>query len=63
MGNLSVYVKITNLFNAPREEEIRQPYLNSDYPQPIGYQKDGQNLLIRRELYDRTYILGIRLKM
>jgi len=63
MGNLSVYVKITNLFNSPREEEIHQPYLNSDYPQPIGFQTNGQNLLIRRELYDRTYILGIRLKM
>ena len=62
-GNLSIYLKITNLLNTPKEEVLHETYNNSDYPQPIANQVNGQDVLIRKELYDRTYILGIRFKM
>lgn len=61
-GNLSIYLKVNNLLNSPREEEIRKTYVNSP-AQPIANQIDGQNILVRRELYNRNYILGIRFKM
>ena len=62
-GNFAVYVKITNILNTAREEVIHQTYHDSQYPQHITNQTDGQDVLIRHELYDRNYILGIRLKM
>ncbi len=62
-GNLSLYLKVTNLLNTPREEVLHEPYENSDYQQPIANQVNGQDILIRKELYDRTYFLGVRFKM
>ena len=62
-GDLSIYLKVTNILNTPQEEVLHEVYHNSDYPQPVGNQVDGQDILIRRELYDRTYVLGIRYKM
>ncbi len=66
VGNLSVYFKVTNLLNQPEEEVIHQAYEDpviGGQVQHINYQTDGQDVLVRRELYDRNYILGIRLKM
>lgn len=63
VGNLSVYLKVNNLLNSPREEEIHQTYLNSQNSTPIAGQTNGQNILIRKELYNRSYILGFRFKM
>ena len=62
-GNLALYLKVTNILNSAREEVIHQPYQNSAYPQPVNSQVEGQDVLVRRELYDRNYILGLRLKM
>jgi outer membrane cobalamin receptor len=62
-GNLVVYLKVTNLLNSPREEVIHQLYENSDYAQPVANQTNGQDILVRKELYDRTYLLGLRFKM
>jgi outer membrane receptor protein involved in Fe transport len=63
VGDLSVYLKINNLLNSAREEEIHQKYSISQYALPITGQTDGQNFLIRKELYNRNYILGLRFKM
>ncbi len=62
-GNLAVYLKVTNILNTPREEVIHQNYYNSQYPQPVNFQTNGQDVLVRREFYDRYYIFGIRLNM
>ena len=62
-GNLSIYLKVTNILNTPQEEVLHEIYHNSDYPQPVGNQVDGQDILIRKEFYERTYILGVRFKM
>ncbi len=63
IGNLSIYLKVTNLLNAAREEVIHTAYQDSQYPQPIANQVNGQDLLVRRELYNRNYVLGFRFKM
>ena len=64
IGNLSVYLKITNILNTAREEVIHQTYNDSQYGgNHVTNQTNGQDILIRRELYDRTYILGFRFKM
>ena len=64
LGNLAVYLKVTNILNAAREEVIHQPYNDSQYNgNHINYQVNGQDVLIRREYYDRQFILGFRFKM
>lgn len=63
-GNLVLYVKVQNILNTAREETIHQPYLTSEYDNvPVNGQTNGSDILVRKELYDRTYILGIRFKM
>ncbi len=63
-GNLVLYIKIQNILNTAREETIHQPYLTSEYDNvPVNGQTNGADILVRKELYDRTYILGIRFKM
>ncbi len=63
-GNLVLYLKVTNLLNTAREEVIHQPYLNSQYNGfPISGQTNGQDIVVRKEIYDRTFILGFRFKM
>ncbi len=64
VGNLVLYLKVTNLLNTAREEVIHQTYLDSQYNGvPINGQTNGQNIIVRKELYDRTFILGFRFKM
>ncbi len=62
-GNLAVYLKVTNILNTPREEVIHQTFTSSSYPYPISFQTNGQDVLVRREFYDRNYVLGFRFKM
>jgi len=65
-GNLAVYLKITNILNAAREEVIHQPYSDlvlNGVAFHVNSQTVGQNILVRNELYDRTYILGFRFRM
>jgi outer membrane receptor protein involved in Fe transport len=63
-GDLSVYVKVTNILNTPREEVIHQTYNSASYaPELISYQTNGQDVLVRREFYDRNYVLGFRFRM
>ncbi|MEI8133439.1 MAG: TonB-dependent receptor, partial [bacterium] len=61
IGNLALYLKINNLLNSPREEEIRQSYTQGIAP--ILNQTAGSNFLVRRETYDRTYIIGLKFRM
>lgn len=63
VGNLTLYFKATNLLNAAREEVIHQTYLTSQYPQAVNGQTNGQDVLVRHELYNRNFILGFRYKM
>ncbi len=63
VGNLTLYLKVTNLLNSPQEQVIHQTYENSDYAQPVGNQMNGQDILVRKDLYARTYVLGVRFKM
>jgi outer membrane receptor protein involved in Fe transport len=63
-GDLGVYFKVTNILNTLREEVIHQTYSNASYaPEQISYQTNGQDVLVRREFYDRNYVLGFRFRM
>jgi TonB-dependent receptor len=59
-GNVVLYLKITNILNTPREEVIHQAYTQG--AAAVGLQVPGQDLIVRREYYDRTYLLGVKLK-
>jgi outer membrane receptor protein involved in Fe transport len=61
-GGLALYAKVSNLLNLPIEQTVHQPYLQSNYTHPIPNQVDGQNVLVRKDQFDRTYILGLRFK-
>jgi TonB-dependent receptor len=61
-GGLTLYLKINNLLNQPVEQSIHQPYVQSNYTHPIYDQVEGQNVLVRKDQFDRTYILGLRFK-
>jgi len=62
LGPIALYVKINNLLDSPREEVIHQTYAQSG-PYPISYQTPGSDVLVRREQYNRTYLLGLRYKL
>ncbi|WP_184541746.1 TonB-dependent receptor [Mucilaginibacter sp. FT3.2] len=60
-GNLSVYVKATNLLNTAYQLEIRRPYPADG--QVVEHQEAGKNTFVRQDLYRQYYIVGLRYKL
>ncbi|BDD05614.1 TonB-dependent receptor [Aureibacter tunicatorum] len=58
-NGLTVYLKANNLLDNAYELEIRQPLSNSEALTP--YQGNtGDNILVRRDLYGRQFLLGMK---
>ncbi len=63
-GNLTLYLKISNLLDAAHDEVIHYTYDPKNYGNsPMSSQVAGQDVLVRHELFDRNYILGLRFKL
>jgi outer membrane receptor protein involved in Fe transport len=60
--NLYGYFKATNLLNTPYELEVRRPYPTS-VTVSSEFQKPGENAFVRRDNYNRYYILGLRYRL
>ncbi|QJD96328.1 TonB-dependent receptor [Mucilaginibacter robiniae] len=60
--NLYGYFKATNLLNTPFQLELHRPYPES-VTVSSEYQKDGANAFVRRDTYNRYYILGLRYRL
>ncbi len=58
-GHFGLFAKANNLLNTPMELYVKKAYVNT---QAIPYQTAGSNVLIRRDYYQRTYLLGARYK-
>lgn len=61
-SRFSVYAKVKNIFDTPREQFLKQGISakNSELPhQP----KEGENYLIRKDFFGQTYQLGIRFNL
>ncbi|KAA2238670.1 outer membrane beta-barrel protein [Chitinophaga agrisoli] len=59
LGHFGIFAKANNLLNTPMEVYVRKPYTNS---KAIPYQSPDGRVLIRRDYYQRTYLLGARYK-
>ncbi len=57
----SLYFKVTNILNTPLEETIHRTYQQGAYP--ISNQTSGQDYLVRKEYYDRNFVLGIHFSL
>ena len=60
--NLFGYFKASNLLNTPYELEIRRPYPTS-VTVSSEFQKPGENAFVRRDSYNRYYLLGLRYRL
>ncbi|OOQ60665.1 TonB-dependent receptor [Mucilaginibacter pedocola] len=60
--NLYGYFKATNLLNTPFELEIKRPYPTS-VTVSSEFQKAGENAFVRRDNYNRYYLLGLRYRL
>ena len=60
-GPLTLYLKITNLLNASHDEVIHFPYQPNG--NPMSSQVAGADVLVRHEVFDRQYVLGLRYKL
>lgn len=60
--NLYGYFKATNLLNTPFELELKRPYA-SPVAVSSEFQKPGENAFVRRDNYNRYYILGLRYRL
>lgn len=58
-GRVSLFVKANNLLNTPMEVYIRKPRNNTDF---IPDQTESGKVLVRRDYYQRAYLLGARYK-
>lgn len=56
----SVFAKVNNILNTPMEVYMKQAYNNTD---AIPEQTLGNETLIRRDYYQRAYLLGLRWKL
>lgn len=60
--NFVLFVKATNLLDTPFELYIKKPHMPSQQVNPL--QPDSPNTtLVRRDFYNRTYMLGLRYKL
>ncbi|RAJ11133.1 TonB-dependent receptor [Chitinophaga skermanii] len=61
IGKFTVFAKANNLLNTPAELYVKKPMNNKDF---IEGQTAGSNkTLIKRDYYERTYLLGFRYKL
>lgn len=58
---LSLFAKINNIFDVSSAEEIR--LVNAGTVVDIPDQSPHDNILVRRDTFGRTYLLGVRLKL
>lgn len=56
----AVFAKVNNLLNTPMEVYMKEPYNNKDY---IPEQDLDKQTLIRRDYFQRSYLLGLRWKL
>jgi outer membrane receptor protein involved in Fe transport len=56
----AVFAKVNNILNTPMEVSMKQAYNNTD---AIPEQTPGSETLIRRDYYQRAYLLGLRWKL
>lgn len=59
--HIYLYGKINNLFNTPLELEIQAP--QNATTKDVPYQSATQNVLVKRDYYRQTYLLGLRYKL
>ncbi|WP_410505040.1 hypothetical protein [Hymenobacter sp. BRD67] len=59
--HLTAFVKVTNLLNTPTVLEVLQAPSGSTLSLPE--QSAGQNFLVQRDVYYRTYLLGLRYRL
>ena len=56
--NVVIYAKINNLLSTPLTESVNKPNTWGDF---VPMQTDKNKLLVRKEIYEPTYQLGLRL--
>jgi outer membrane receptor protein involved in Fe transport len=59
-NHLGIFVKVNNILNTPMETYIKG---KSDVNSKIPDQDLGDNTLIQRDFYQRSYLLGLRYKL
>lgn len=60
-GNVSFYAKINNILNTPLRADIRRE--NTVNPQQVPYVNQTNNVLVREDYYQQTYLAGIKVKL
>ncbi len=55
------YTKINNILNTPFQLEVLQK--NDGSNASIPYQKTGENLFLRKDVYGSNYLLGVKFRM
>lgn len=60
---LSVYCKIGNILNTPYIVEIRQPNIYRYGISALPNQDSDNNILVQKDFYGQTYLLGLRYKL
>jgi len=58
-----VFAKVNNILNTPYELEVHQPYNTQSINPYAPYQKEGKNLLMRKDTYGVNYLLGVKFKL
>jgi outer membrane cobalamin receptor len=58
--NFVAYVKVNNLLNTPLRADILLP--NTFNPEQAPYIDSSENVLVREDFYQQTYLIGIRYK-
>jgi len=63
--HVAIYAKINNLFNFHPVVELEQSSKQFTYPNGLflPYQIDPNNIIVQRDSYGRSYLIGIRFKM
>lgn len=57
-ANINLFLKINNLFDTPYIVEIPQSYKPSGETFPL--QKNGENVIVRKDFYGQTFLAGFR---
>jgi outer membrane receptor protein involved in Fe transport len=58
-----VFAKVNNILNTPYELEVHQPYNTQNVNPYAPYQKEGKNLLMRKDVYGINYLFGVKFKL
>jgi len=62
-NRISVYCKIGNILNTPYIVEIRQPNIYRYGLSALPNQDSDNNILVQKDYYGQTYLLGLRYKL